>query len=93
LESHVTLFHQLQSGPHWKTPVSLHNSAKATLQILHLIAAEVQWQLLSLLLCVHLSIFATPNKHRTWNSQALQYIAIQQPLPRDRVVHNPSFVV
>jgi hypothetical protein len=88
----VTLFHQLQSGSHWKTQTSLHNNAKATLQILHLIGTEVQWQLLSLLLCVHLSTSVTPNKHRTLNSQALQYIAIQQPLPIDRVVHNPSSV-
>jgi len=89
----VTLFHQLQSGLHWKTQASIHNSAKATFQILHFVGAEVQWQLLSLLLCVHLSTFVTPNKHRIWNSQALQYIAIQQPLPIDRIVHNPSFVV
>jgi hypothetical protein len=87
------LFYQLQFGSDWKTQALLHNSVKATLQIPHLTGAEVQWQLLFLLFFVHLSAFVTLNEQRTWNNQALQYIAIHQPLPIDRVVHNPSFVV
>lgn len=40
--------------------------------------------------CQHLR---HPTNTELGNRQALQYIAIQQPLPIDRVVHNPSFVV